>query len=244
MRCARFTGRLSWINPLNEAYSMKKNVRELYNNLAATYDDRWEEYIARSVAGTVQRVGARPYRTVLDVGCGTGAVLAALSKLVPDALLVGVDVSQQMLVQARVKLGVKSQLIGGQAECLPFASGSFDLVISNSSFHYWEQPQQGLHEIRRLLKVNGQLVLTDWCDDYVACKLCDQFLRLVDAGHQRCFGTRACEHFLMDAAYTEIKVEKYKINWLWGLMTATAKNSISPAAVFQPKPNGTFAPLT
>lgn len=214
---------------------MSKDVREVYNQLAPVYDERWNEYITRSVAETLQRVAGKACRAVLDVGCGTGAVLCALQERWPAALLVGVDVSEQMLAQARLKLGPQALLIGGQAESLPFADASFDLVISNSSFHYWEHPQQGLQEIRRLLKSEGQLVLTDWCDDYLLCKFCDVLLRLVDDGHQRCFGSQACQDFLRAAAYTEVKVERYKINWLWGLMTATATTtnrlhpSFSPA---------------
>lgn len=209
---------------------MKKDVRQLYDALAASYDARWEAYIARSVAATVQRLSQRAYRRVLDVGCGTGAVLAALRQRLPEALLVGVDVSEAMLAQARQKLGADVWLIGGKAERLPFASDWFDLVISNSSFHFWDEPKAGLQEVRRVLQADGELVLTDWCDDYWACKLCDKWLRLVDPSHQHCFGSRDCQTLLATARYADVTVEKYKINWLWGLMTATARNTGSAPA--------------
>ncbi len=63
-------------------------------------------------------------------------------------------------------------------------------------------------------------MITDWCDDYLSCRVCDLFLKIVDAAHFKTYRRRELEHLLRAANFRNIHVEKYKINWLWGLMTA------------------------
>ena len=73
-----------------------------------------------------------------------------------------------------------------------------------------------------MLRVGGRLVVTDWCDDYVACRVCDSCLRLFSPAHVKMYGGRECAQLLHEAGHALVDVEKYKISWLWGLMTATA----------------------
>jgi hypothetical protein len=74
----------------------------------------------------------------------------------------------------------------------------------------------------KILKPNGHLVITDWCDDYLTCRVCDIFLRLFNRAHSRTHGTSECQRMLQDEGLAKISIEKHKIDWLWGMMTATA----------------------
>jgi hypothetical protein len=83
--------------------------------------------------------------------------------------------------------------------------------------------------MRRVLERGGRLVITDWCDDYLTCRVFDAWLRLVDPAHYRTYGQRACEALLEASRFEAIKVRRYKISWLWGLMTVKAgKGSETP----------------
>jgi hypothetical protein len=53
----------------------------------------------------------------------------------------------------------------------------------------------------------------------------DRWLRWVDPAHSRMYGAAECEALLKDAGLVEVRVERYKISWLWGLMTARAARS-------------------
>ena len=149
---------------------------------------------------------------ILDVGCGTGA----LQKQLGDGV-VGVDLSEGMLGHAG---GARA---AADVTRLPFADHTFDVVASISSLHYWGDPVGALKEIRRVLRPSGRLVLTDWCDDYLACRICDRVLRIGHSGgYVRAYGARELRRLIARAGYATVAVEKYKIGWLWGLMTAVA----------------------
>jgi len=128
-----------------------------------------------------------------------------------------------MVAQARGRLRTSARLLVGDAEGLPFPPGSFDVVVSASSFHYWPAPMRGLKELRRILRPGGHLIITDWCDDYLGCRICDRVLRLVNRSHARIYGLAECGALLSGAGYQVTSLERYRISWLWGLMTATAR---------------------
>jgi len=193
-----------------------------YRALAVDYDSRWSFYVAATVQGTLARLVVNEGERVLDVGCGTGVLLAELGRLHPALSLTGIDPVDEMLDVARTRLPESVTLLQGWAEALPFADASFDKVLSCSMFHYSRKPQQVLAEIRRVLAPGGALVLTDWCDDYLSCKLCDLWLRLFNKAHYRIYSSSELQEQLELAGFAGVKVERYKINWLWGLMTAQA----------------------
>jgi ubiquinone/menaquinone biosynthesis C-methylase UbiE len=127
-----------------------------------------------------------------------------------------------MLRIARAGLPAAVPLVRAFAERLPFAGGSFDVVVSASALHYFREPGQALEEMRRVLRPGGRLVVTDWCDDFLACRLCDRLLRWLDRAHAGAYTSAQCRCLLEAADFGGVRVERYKIDWLWGLMTATA----------------------
>ena len=64
--------------------------------------------------------------------------------------------------------------------------------------------------------------MTDWCDDYLACRMCDWVLRLVDKAHFRTYSMNGCERLLRQAGFQIDTARRFKIDWLWGLMTVRA----------------------
>ena len=195
-------------------------VAREYARLAARYDRRWSFYIEATVGETLKRLDARPGDKVLDAGCGTGALLHALSSQHPKLELAGLDLSPEMLGVAGARLGGSVELRQGRMEAMPFGDARFDLVVSTSVFHYLRRPDEALAEAWRVLRPGGRILITDWCDDYLACRLIDPLLRLFNRAHFRTYGGDQCAVLLKVAGFESVEVERYKISLAWGMMTA------------------------
>jgi ubiquinone/menaquinone biosynthesis C-methylase UbiE len=167
-----------------------------------------------------------PTDSVLDVGCGTGALLHQLADSYPRAHPAGIDPSSEMLALARHRLPPGIELKEGWAESIPFPDGAFDMVVSCNVLHYIREPVVALRDMLRVLRPKGNLLITDWSDDYLACRICDWYLRLFNAAHFRTYRARELTELLHTAGATDIRTECYKITRLWGLMTATARKPV------------------
>lgn len=193
-----------------------------YSKSAGHYDSRWSFYVKATSRETMARMSVRPTDRLLDAGCGTGALLGLLANAYPTAQLLGVDPVPEMLAVARRKLPPSVELHEGWIERLPFDDGVFDTVVSTSVFHYLRQPVAALGEMRRMLRPGGQLVITDWCSDYLSCRICDRYLRWFSPAHFKVYRRQACLNLLEEAGFPQARIERYRINWLWGMMTARA----------------------
>lgn len=198
-------------------------VREEYDGLAGRYDRIWARYIRASTRETLKRTDPGAAGRVLDMGCGTGAFLEALTSDHDDIHVAGVDLSEEMLARARVKLGPAPDLRIGNVENLPFEDAMFNMVTSISMFHYLRDPDTALSEARRVLRPGGRIIITDWCHDYLSCRLLDVFLRLFNRAHYRTYEAAELEHKLIRAGFEDVRAESYKIDALWGMMTVTGR---------------------
>jgi ubiquinone/menaquinone biosynthesis C-methylase UbiE len=102
-------------------------------------------------------------RRLLDIGCGTGYLLRQLALRCPRAMeLVGIDPAPAMIRTAQAAAtDSRLRLLPGRAEELPFPAGTFDLVVSSTSFDHWSDQQAGLAQCARVLVPGGWLVLSD-----------------------------------------------------------------------------------
>jgi ubiquinone/menaquinone biosynthesis C-methylase UbiE len=197
-------------------------VVQEYSKAAEQYDEKWAFYVDATTRQTLARLAIRPMDRVLDVGCGTGELLARLAAKYPDARLAGLDPVPAMLEKAKRKLSDKVELRVGWANELPWPDATFDRVVSCNMFHYITHPVEAVREMERVLRPGGKIVITDWCDDYLACRLCNVYLRLTSRAYYKTYRQAECAALLRQAGQVDPQIERYKINWLWGLMTVMA----------------------
>lgn len=202
----------------------ESTVRQQYNQLASVYDRRWQHYITKTLLFLKQWVTIPAEARVLDLACGTGEFERLLLQDNPDQLITGIDISEQMLAIAHQKLkpypNVSLQL--ATASDLPFADRSFDVIVSANSFHYFDNPELALKEMKRVVKPGGRVVILDWCKDYLVCRVCDALLQRFDPAHQQCY-TQAELHNLLNATGFKIQqATKVRFGLIWGLMVVTA----------------------
>jgi ubiquinone/menaquinone biosynthesis C-methylase UbiE len=107
---------------------------------------------------------------ILDIGTGPGQLLLAMRKIIPDARIIGVDISHAMVAWAQRNINkcgydnqVEVRLAG--ANDLPFTEGSFDRVVSTGSLHHWKDPIGALSELYRVLRPDSYALLYDLVRD-------------------------------------------------------------------------------
>lgn len=123
-----------------------EHIPWLYDGLMSLIDAlglaRWRDALIRGARGRI-----------LDVGCGTGRNLPRYAK---GTEVIGLDPDLTALVRARRRApGIP--LVAGRVEALPFRAEAFDAVISSLVFCSVDDPVQGLLEIRRVLRQEGEL---------------------------------------------------------------------------------------
>ena len=114
---------------------------------------------------TMQLLEIKPTDRVLDIGFGGGAAIKKMTKLVPDGLVMGIEVSQAMLRRGREKFRKlisqgKVDLKEGSAAKIPYENGWFDKIGAVNTIYFWPDPAAGLEEVFRVMKEQGRLVIT------------------------------------------------------------------------------------
>ncbi|HZW09414.1 MAG TPA: ubiquinone/menaquinone biosynthesis methyltransferase [Phycisphaerales bacterium] len=150
-------------------------VRSMFAAIARSYDlnnrihSLWQDQAWRRSA--VRAAGVRPGEDVLDCACGTGDLALAFA-LTPAATVTGLDFTPEMLNLARIKtesrFGEPSdsdprvRYIQGDAQELPFADGSFDVVSIAFGIRNVQRPELALREFFRVLRPAGRLVILEF----------------------------------------------------------------------------------
>jgi SAM-dependent methyltransferase len=133
------------------------------------YDNFANAYSAENESGLFNAYYERPAmlrlagnvssRRILDAGCGSGPLSAALRA--KGAVVTGFDVSAAMVDLARQRLGEDADLhVADLSAPLPFADAEFDDVVASLVLHYLEDWSGPLAELRRVLKPGGRLMLS------------------------------------------------------------------------------------
>lgn len=106
--------------------------------------------------------------SVLDIATGTGDVIISLIKQKPIRMAVGIDVAQNMLLNAQHKrVNIKKNTTGiffirANAMSLPFIDESFDVVTIAFGIRNMTDPVLVLEEVYRVLKKNGKIVILEF----------------------------------------------------------------------------------
>jgi ubiquinone/menaquinone biosynthesis C-methylase UbiE len=159
--------------------------------------------------------GPRPFR-MLDVGCGTGTLLSVVARDPLAEQLVGLDYAGEMVRRAAGKFGQipqaeKLSAVRGDAERLPFADASFDVVTCCNSFHHYPHQPVAIAAFRRVLKPGGLLVLIDgFRDAWIGWLIFDVAVATVE-GHVHHVPWTQMREMLTAGGFRELRQEKMNI---------------------------------
>jgi len=160
-------------------------VRRAFARAATSYDAAavLQREVGNRMAQRLDYVRLTPAR-VLDAGCGTGEAVGELAARYPNAVIVGLDLAEAMVVAARARASSGRSMLqrllrpvlrrpaGGVPRfvcadlcALPFAGVAFDLVWSNLALQWINDLPRAFTEVRRVLKVGGLFSFTTFGPD-------------------------------------------------------------------------------
>ncbi|ATZ94499.1 class I SAM-dependent methyltransferase [Dickeya fangzhongdai] len=148
---------------MESSKSHQQSVEQQFGEQASAYLNSAVHAQGEDLAELARRLQGKNHASVLDLGCGAGHVSFTVASLVGN--VVACDLSPRMLdvvasaAQEKGLTNIRTQQ--AVAESLPFADGSFDVVISRYSAHHWQDVGQALREVRRVLKPGGEAILMD-----------------------------------------------------------------------------------
>ncbi len=138
-----------------EEFRTAQHVGEAYDDIYARHSDVWKDQgrtpeFIQYFAGLVKSLNAK---SLLEVGCGEGFLLAAMNASEKSA----VDISLEALRKVRQKVNARVSV--ALAERLPFEDESFDLAVSVGVMEHFLDTQAANEEIRRVLRSGGSYLL-------------------------------------------------------------------------------------
>lgn len=142
----------------------KTLIAGVFDRASETYDDVGVEYFSAFGRRLVELAGVAAGESVLDVGCGRGAVTFAAAEAVgPEGSVLGVDLAPGMVQRATEAAAVRGldnvTFRVGDAEA-PRAEGPYDAVLGGLIVFFLPDPAAALRNYRALLRDGGRLGLT------------------------------------------------------------------------------------
>lgn len=190
----------------------KENSKKTFDYQAEIYDQTYYGKHAGNLYNVIiQKIEKLDLNSLLDVGCGTGNILSILCKNEKINLL-GIDLSEAMLMEARKKLNSNVELKVGDSEHLPWNDETFEGIICTDSFHHYPKPEKVLLEMARVLKINGKIIIGDpWAPNPLR-QIINIFCKFSKAGDYRIYSKKEIKELLLKCGFKKIVWEKVNRN--------------------------------
>ncbi|CAJ1959174.1 unnamed protein product [Cylindrotheca closterium] len=229
-------------------------IQAEYKDMANWYDTFWHSYTSQTLIEPIHQVMelgvGKNSNVVVDIACGTGEFFRRLRNLddtngsisekpfnrKKKAPWIGIEPCPEMLKRAKEKFPKNDHAIAivlhqAPAEYLPIKDHSADIVVTTNAFHFFRDKQRALHEMRRILKGGGTLIITDWCNDFWIVKLYHWLERLrwnwrFEQKYPGPLKKSELSELVNSEGFQDVEVSSYRVRvfgiFFWGMQTLKA----------------------
>lgn len=150
-----------------DARLQRRVQRYGWDKAASHYERSWQDQLEPAQSALLELAALEPGIAVLDVACGTGLVTRrAASAIAPGGMIVGTDISEQMVCAARdIAAGSMTADVSFErmdAEQSAFGDNSFDVVLCALGLMYVPDPEKAIRDFHRVLRPGGRAVCAVW----------------------------------------------------------------------------------
>ena len=189
----------------------EKLSKQHFDEHAKDYDETntiyYSKYPKISCNNVADYMKDKKFKSLLDVGCGTGYLIDMLYKQ-HKANYCGLDLSPEMILAADKKLGEKAKLTEGSADNLPYPDNSFDVVTCIQSFHHYPYPEKAMNEVLRVLKPNGIYILSDTGYGGLKQKFFKKMMTRMDSGDYTVYNIKEIVEMMSKAGLKPVSANK------------------------------------
>jgi malonyl-CoA O-methyltransferase len=139
------------------AWRSKRKIMHAYDVTAEIYDERYSEEQHCKYHKALEQVDVVGTK-VLDVGCGSGLFFPEVAG--KAKVVVGVDVSGELLIKAKTCAAKNVHVVQADADHLPFQEGTFNVAFSFTVLQNMPKPAKTLQEMKRVTVKGGRIAVT------------------------------------------------------------------------------------
>jgi ubiquinone/menaquinone biosynthesis C-methylase UbiE len=212
---------------MNEEIFIKKKDRykldslKSYNKYQKKYDDifwmkvfsvnKWDESVLEEVQNEIAELH------ILDIGCATGRLLERLA-IAGAKFLYGTDIAANMMKVVEMRLmdyDAKLELKAADVETkLPWDNEKFDVITITGAFHHFYNPNDALHEIFRVLRKDGRLIVLEPRFIIIYRQLLNLYLRIfMHDGDYKFYSPKSLAKLVCNSGFILIERD-VKVGWL------------------------------
>jgi SAM-dependent methyltransferase len=152
---------------MNAFDEMTPEMRALKTRLKATWESGdyglFAKYLEKGAIEFLDRLELKPGTRLLDIACGAGQLTVPAARR--GIAVTGLDLAANLVAQARARVaeeGLTARIEEGDAENLPFAAESFDVVLSLIGSMFAPRPELVASEMLRVCRPGGKIVMGNW----------------------------------------------------------------------------------
>ncbi len=127
----------------------------MYSDTASGYNELHGEEQKKKIEIILKNLELKKDDLLLDIGVGTGLALEALKG---KCRCIGIEPCKELIEQANPE--IKEKITEAKAESIPFGDNKFDIIISVTAIHNFDNTDKAIEEIKRVAKPKAQIIIT------------------------------------------------------------------------------------